>query len=250
MNLMYMLFGQPIKKMRGKIMIKKYVQLFLIAGILVPGWLLAQSKYHRPEGAFVLQPGDAISIVIVPRGNTADRVERTVTIRPDGKVNLPLLGDVKVAGFTPNEVDLIVTKKLKTFMSSEEVTVNVTSFAGHRYYVIGEVRNPGYFQLGKPITVLDAVQLAGGATTHASLNHVKIVRGDLENPTIIRVKLKDIERKGDIRTNYYLKNQDVVIVPPTIYARTGYFFSKLLFPFRDVIALMLSVFGTLYFVRR
>jgi len=231
-------------------MIKKCILFVFIMEILVPVLLLAQPNGRQPERAFVLQPGDAISIVIVPEGNAADRVERTIIIRPDGKVNLPLLGDVRMAGFTPNEVDSMVTQNLKAFMSSAEVTVNVTSFGGHRYYVIGEVRNPGYFQLGKPITVLDAVQLAGGATNHASLNHVKIVRGDLKNPAIIRVKLKDIQKKGDIRTNYLLQNQDVVVVPPTVYAKTGYFFSKILFPFRDVIALLLSALGTLYFVRR
>ncbi|NOY78572.1 MAG: hypothetical protein GXO76_11950 [Calditrichaeota bacterium] len=231
-------------------MIKKTVLFVLITGILVPACLLAQSNSLQPKRAFVLQPGDAISITIVPDGNAADRVERTIIIRPDGKVNLPLLGDVQVAGFTPNQVDRNVTQKLKAFMSSAEVTVNVTSFGGHRYYVIGEVRNPGYFQLGKPITVLDAVQLAGGATTHASLNHVKIVRGDPKNPVIIRVKLKDIQKRGKNQTNYFLQNQDVVVVPSTLWAKTGYFFSNLLFPFRDVIALVLSALGTLYFVRR
>jgi polysaccharide export outer membrane protein len=130
------------------------------------------------------------------------------------------------------------------------VTVNVTNFSGHRYYVIGEVRNPGYFELNKPTTVLDAVAIAGGATKRASLNHVQIVRGDPNNPEIIRVKLKDIEFKGDDRTNYQLQNQDVVIVPPNAFARTGYFFRKILFPFSDIIALVLSALGTLYIVHR
>ena len=227
---------------------KNLIFLFILVW-LVPN-LFAQSTYHRPKGAFVLRPGDAVSVVIVPEGNAQDRVERTVIIRPDGKINLPLLDDVKVAGFTPEEVDLILTKKLRVFLTSVDVTVNVTDFGGHRYYVIGEVRNPGYFRMGKPTTVLDAITLAGGVTNRASLNHVKIVRGDPEDPEIIRVKLKDIQFKGDVRTNYQLQNKDVVVVPPTIFARTGYFFRKLLFPFSDVIALVLSALGTLYFVRR
>ncbi len=221
---------------------------FLFSVLISPLW--AQNAYHRPDGAFVLRPGDAVSVVIVPEGNTADRVERTLTIRPDGKINLPFLGDVKAAGFTPEEMDLILTKRLKEFFTSAEVTVNVTSFSGHRYYVIGEVRNPGYFQMPKPTTVLDAVTIAGGATQRASLNHVTIVRGDPSSPEIIRVKLKDIEFKGDTRTNYVLQDQDVVVVPPTIFAKTGYFFRKILFPFSDVIALVLSALGTMYFVHR
>ena len=228
---------------------RKFSILLILAAFLTPA-LRAGETYHRPAGAFVLHPGDALSVVIVPEGNTADRVERTLTIRPDGKINLPFLGDVKVAGFTPEEVDLILTKRLKDFFASVDVTVNVTSFSGHRYYVIGEVRNPGYFQMPKPTTVLDAVTIAGGATKRASLNHVKIVRGDPTSPEIIRVKLKDIEFKGDTQTNYVLQDQDVVVVPPTVFAKTGYFFRKILFPFSDVIALVLSALGTMYFVHR
>ncbi len=223
---------------------------FLWLFLLTVSALWAQKNYHRPEGAFVLRSGDVVSVVIVPEGNTSDRIERSLTIRPDGKVNLPFLGDVKMAGFTPEEMDLILTKELKEFFTSVEVTVNVTNFSGHRYYVIGEVKNPGYFELNKPTTVLDAVQIAGGVTQRASLNHVRIVRGDPLNPEIIRVKLKDIAFKGDIRTNYSLQNEDVVFVPPTAFAKTGYFFRKILFPFTDIIALVLSALGTLYFVHR
>ncbi|HDZ10858.1 MAG TPA: hypothetical protein ENH53_01490 [Bacteroidetes bacterium] len=230
-------------------MSKKSFILILVFGFLTTA-LLAQKTGHRAEDAFVLRSGDAVSVVIVPKGNMPDRVKRTVTIRPDGKINLPLLGDVKIAGFTPAEVDSILTKKLEAFLTTVDVTINVTSFAGHRYYVVGEVRNPGYYQLGKPITVLDAVQLAGGATRYASLNHVKIVRGDLNHPTILKVKLKNIQFKGNLRTNLLLQNGDVVVIPPNSFARVGYFFRKILFPFRDVIALALSVLGTLYFIGR
>ena len=105
-------------------------------------------------------------------------LSRTVPIRPDGKITLPLLGDVKAEGLTPQELETKVQKQLATLVRDPHVTVIVHDVNGQRVYVTGMVGHPGAFPLRNTMGVLQALALAGGLAEFADRGSISVLRAD------------------------------------------------------------------------
>lgn len=105
-------------------------------------------------------------------------LSRTVPIRPDGKITLPLLGDVKAEGLTPRELEATVQKQLASLVRDPHVTVIVHDVNGQRVYVTGMVGHPGAFPLRNSMGVLQALALAGGLAEFADRGNISILRSD------------------------------------------------------------------------
>ncbi len=99
-----------------------------------------------------------------------------VTVRPDGAVALPIMGEVLVAGRTPGELDSLLTRAYATYFKDPELTVNVTSFAPPSVYLLGEVRYPQQIELKAGLSMLQAVATAGGVNVGANLGSVLLIR--------------------------------------------------------------------------
>src|SRR5271155_1120827 len=95
-------------------------------------------------------------------------VSRTVPVRPDGKISLPLLNDVQAAGLTPLQLAAQVTESLKKFVANPQVTIIVTTINSQRVYIMGEVTRPGAYPLLPGMTILQALSSGGGFTQYAS----------------------------------------------------------------------------------
>lgn len=139
----------------------------------------------------------------------------TVPVRPDGKISLPLIGDIEAAGKTTGELhDLIVTR-LKPYVPDPDVTVIVDQINSQKYFVIGQVVHPGSFVLTAPTTVVEALAAAGGFVDWAQTNKIVIVRHTAGDQTDrIRFNYKDWLKKSDKKGSpIQLQNGDVIVVP-------------------------------------
>jgi polysaccharide biosynthesis/export protein len=140
-------------------------------------------------------------------------VSRTVTVRPDGNISLPLVGDVKAAGLFPEQLKDSIREKLEPFMASDpEVSVIVVQVNSKRFIVQGEVNRPGVFPLRTRTTVTHAITLAGGFSEFARQNRIRVVRSRQGRQETIRVNYKRI-LKGRPEEDIVLRPDDIIIVP-------------------------------------
>jgi polysaccharide export outer membrane protein len=133
-------------------------------------------------------------------------LQKTVPVRPDGKISLPLVNDIVAAGLTPMELRTQLTKQMATFVQNPDVSVVVREIRSLKVSVIGQVRTPGRYDLKGPATVLDALALAGGCTEFASRRKITILRSAQR----LRFDYDAAISKGD---NLTIKPGDIVVVP-------------------------------------
>jgi polysaccharide export outer membrane protein len=141
----------------------------------------------------------------------------SVPVRPDGKISVPLVGDVDAGGRTPEEVSAEIQEKLKTFVRDPQVTVIVTQLRSHEYLsrvrVTGAVRQPVSVPYRQGMTVLDAVLAAGGTNEFAAGDRTELYRKEGQGTRAYAVRLDRILKDGDLATNYPVQPGDVITIP-------------------------------------
>ena len=145
----------------------------------------------------------------------------TEPVRPDGKIAVPLVGDLDAAGKTPEELTADITRKLASYIKNPNVTVILTNLAGQaflsRIRVTGSVANNMSIPYHQGMTVLDAVLEAGSVTLYADANDTKLYRRTETGAETYDIRLKDILENGDMRTNVMLMPGDVITVPERLF---------------------------------
>jgi len=131
-----------------------------------------------------------------------------VAVRPDGKITMPLVGEVQAAGQTPLQLTKTITELLTKFVNNPEVTVFVTDVRSKKYYIIGEVNRAGSFPLVTPTTVLEALVNAGGFREFANTKKIKILRGS----KVFNFNYNEVTNAKHLEQNIYLENGDKIIV--------------------------------------
>jgi polysaccharide export outer membrane protein len=139
-----------------------------------------------------------------------EALTRTVPVRPDGKISLPLVNDVQAAGLTALELREVLTRKLAEYMPNPEVSVIVSDIRSYKVSVIGEVAKPGRYELKSWTTVLDVLAMAGGFTQFASRSKIVILQHD--GATMKRIPFNYNRIAGE-QENFYLRNGDIILVP-------------------------------------
>ncbi len=140
-------------------------------------------------------------------------LDRKVLVRPDGGISFPLVGDIQVSGRTPLEVQDEIRQRLQRYVPEAEVTVSVDKISGYTVFVLGEVKKPGQFTLGRYVDVVQALTLAGGTTPYASESKIKILRRQDGREVVYDFSFTDIERGRSLEQNIILQSGDVVVVP-------------------------------------
>lgn len=140
-----------------------------------------------------------------------------VPVRPDGMISVPLIGDVEVGGKVPAEVAEIIKKKLSVYVRKPRVTVIMSQLNSHEYLsrvrVTGAVNEPMTLPYRQGLTVMDAVLEAGGLSKFASANKTMLYRKQNGESRVFPIKLNDILKKGDLRSNFDLAPGDVITIP-------------------------------------
>jgi len=160
-------------------------------------------------GDYRIGPEDVLQISVWRN----EAMSRTVPVRPDGKISLPLLNDVQAGGLTPMELRDTLNKKLAEYMPNPEVSVIVLETRSFKVSVIGEVAKPGRFELKSWTTVLDVLALAGGLNQFASRARIFVIRPDGKSGTRIPFNYNKAVSAPTDQDNFYLRAGDVVVVP-------------------------------------
>ena len=142
-----------------------------------------------------------------------DQLTRTVPVRPDGKITLPLLNDVQAAGLTPMELSAVIRDGLKKYMNEPQVTVTVTEVNSRRIYVTGEVVRPGAYSLLPDMTVLQALSTSGGFTQFARVKGVYVLRTENGKQVKHAFNYKEAISGKKPQENLALQPGDVIVVP-------------------------------------
>lgn len=140
-------------------------------------------------------------------------VSRTVPVRPDGKISLPLLNDVQAAGLKPTELAAQLTEKLKKFLTDPQVTVIVTTINSRRIYITGEVNRGGAYPMLPNMTVLQALAGAGGFTQFAKLKNIYVLRIEDGKQVKLPFNYRDVVKGNRAEQNIILKPGDTIVVP-------------------------------------
>ena len=197
------------------------VALLVLAVPLTAAWAQAPATATVGNPAeYRIGPEDVLLISVWKN----EAVTKTVPVRPDGKISLPLINDVTAAGLTTLELREVLAKKLAEYIPEPEVSVIVTEVRSFKVSVIGEVLKPARYDLKSWTTVLDALALAGGFTPFAARSQVVVLRPDgngmkripFNYPKVVKHQgLMDMLRgdSGGEQENFYLRNGDIIVVP-------------------------------------
>jgi polysaccharide biosynthesis/export protein len=183
--------------------------LAVTVGLALLGLLpcpLGAQEVATPVEAYRIGSGDRLQLSVWREAE----LTRELTVRIDGFVTVPLVGDVRAVGLTPAEVASAVQKKLGQYVNNPNVTVGVLAAPGAQFFVVGRVARPGAFPLDKPTRFLHALALAGGFLEFAKTDRVLVFRG---KGGVIPVNYKKLESGTDVSDNIPLQSGDTVVVP-------------------------------------
>lgn len=142
-----------------------------------------------------------------------DQLTRTVPVRPDGKISLPLLNDVQAVGLTPTELANVIRDELKKYITNPQITVSVAEINSRRVYVTGEVTRPGAFPLLPNMSALQALTSAGGFTQFAKTKNIYVLRTEGGKQVKHPFNYKDVISGKKPEENIQLEPGDTIIVP-------------------------------------
>jgi polysaccharide export outer membrane protein len=164
----------------------------------------------RVDDDYIIGPSDVLAITVWKD----TELTRTVPVRPDGRISLPLIGELEVSGLTAPAVQQLVAEKLKVFISDPQVAVIVQEVKSRTYSVLGKIVKPGAYELGKPTTVLQAIAIAGGFLDFAKQSKVYIIRpvSGGSNQTL-PFDYKRVIKGRNAGQNVELQNGDTIVVP-------------------------------------
>lgn len=169
----------------------------------------AKDKLPADDPNYVIGPDDEVIVTVWKEPD----ISRTVPVRPDGKISLPLLNDVQAGGLTPMQLTAEITARLAKFISAPQVTVIVSRVTPQRIFVTGEVARAGAYPLTPTMTILEAVSIAGGLTPFAKQSKIYVLRTENSKQSRIPVNYKEVLNGHRPEQNIVLKSGDTVVVP-------------------------------------
>jgi polysaccharide export outer membrane protein len=136
-----------------------------------------------------------------------------VTVRPDGMITLPLLGDIKAAGLRPEALRDEVQKAAGRYLADANVTIAVRQVNSRKVYITGEVRSPNGYPLTGPRTVMQLIAIAGGLSEYADAEHISVMRSSQGRTQTFKFNYKDVSKGKRLDQNILLQPGDTVVVP-------------------------------------
>jgi polysaccharide export outer membrane protein len=177
-----------------------------------PAHLSDSDKKQASQGPslpdeYRMSPGDKLRIEIYKD----PQLSQSVQVRPDGRITLPLIGDIEANGRTPIELRDAIGAALKEYITNPTVTVIVVEAVIATAYVMGEVNHPGAITLQGPLTIIQALALAGGLKDFADAKNIRILRKGPLGVQMISFDYREAVRS--LRAPIYLRPGDTVVVP-------------------------------------
>lgn len=162
------------------------------------------------DDSFVIGNDDVLAINVWKEPD----ISRSIPVRSDGKISLPLVGEVQAAGQTPLKLEKDIASKLKSYISEPEVTVMVQQINSQRFNILGQVAKPGSYALANSPTVLDAIALAGGFRDFAKQKSIYVLRQNSDGgQSRFPFNYKEVVAGKNLSQNIKLQARDTIVVP-------------------------------------
>lgn len=225
-----------------------HTRCHLVLAVLLAGSLVLQQRCDAAAEAYVIGAGDTLHISVWDN----PQLTRTVLVRPDGKISLPLLNDLQASGLTPTQLGDTITTGLKAYMHNPDVTVEVTASQSFTVFVRGEVATPGMHVLRQEMTLLHLLTMVGGVTKAADLSRAYVLR---QNEKVLE-DFRGLVKQGDLTQNLVLKPNDLIVIPDNFDKRitvSGEVKAPQIIPFREgltVLDVILQAGGFTDYARR
>jgi len=155
--------------------------------------------------SYTLGPADVIHVRVWREPDLSGSME----IRPDGRITMPVIKEVKAGGLTPAQLEEQISKALSEYVKNPQVTVSVEAVRSKRYYLSGEINRPGAYPLASPTTVFEALTMAGGFREFANKKKITIIRGTER----LRFNWNEVVKGKNLAQNIALENGDQIVVP-------------------------------------
>ena len=162
------------------------------------------------DSSYVIGNGDLLAISVWKEAE----LTRSIPVRSDGKISMPLVGEIQAAGLTPLDLERTISEKLKSFVTTPEVTVVVEQINSKKFNIMGQIGRPGSYSLSVASTIMDAIAAAGGFRDFAKKGSVYILRQSPDGTqTRINFNYKDFIKGKHPEQNIKLEPRDTIIVP-------------------------------------
>lgn len=187
------------------------VLAIVLGGCNTVSYPAAPGSLPQLDYSYHIGPTDVINVIVWRN----PELSMSLPVRPDGKVNTPLVDDLVAVGKTPTELERDVEKALSKYIRDPVVTVVVSNFVGpasEQIRVVGEATKPQVLSYRKDMTVLDVMIAVGGLTDFAAGNDARIFRVS-EGGKLYAVRLRDLVKRGDISANVAMMPGDILIIP-------------------------------------
>ena len=189
------------------------------------GEFLQDTDPNRNTNQYLIGVGDRLDVVFFYHD---ELTTLDLLVRPDGRITLPYVGDIMAAGHSPMNLDSTLTGHFEEILRDPNLSIIVRSTSLPRVYVLGEVEQPGHFDIPVDITVLQAISRAGGHTAGAKLGSVLVIRRErVDRVVAVVVDVGAIMAGAAIQNDFQLSNNDVVYVPKTRIRATADFMQEL-----------------------
>ena len=170
---------------------------------------LHPTKAGTEDPNYSIAPDDVLTIDVWKE----PEISRTVPVRRDGKISLPLLNDVQAAGLTPTQLGSEIVERLRATIVHPQVTVIVAQMSSQRIYVLGQVNRGGAYPLVPDMTVMQALSIAGGFTPFANVKKIRVMRNENGEDKIFPMNYKEVSKGRKTEQNIQLKPGDTIVVP-------------------------------------
>jgi polysaccharide export outer membrane protein len=158
---------------------------------------------------YVIGPEDVVGVLFWRE----PEMSGDVTVRPDGMISLPLLGDIRAVGLRPEALSAEVQKAAGRYLSDANATIVVRQINSRRVFITGEVRSPGAYPLTGPRTVLQLIALAGGLSEYADGDQITVMRAEGSAARTLKFNYKEVSKGRRLDQNVQLQPGDTVVVP-------------------------------------
>ena len=169
----------------------------------------AQAEIPADSDSYVIGSEDVLYIHVWKE----ETLSKTVSVRMDGKISIPLVDDIQAAGLTPLKLKEKLTEKLQDFVEAPNVTVIVMEANSFKIYFSGQVKTPGVLRLRTETSLAQAISMVGGFTDWANQSKIIIIRKEDGKEKRFTVNYKKIINGKDLKSNIILKSGDTIIVP-------------------------------------
>jgi polysaccharide export outer membrane protein len=163
-----------------------------------------------PPAEYIIGPTDVLDVSVWKEPD----ISRTVTVRPDGKISLPLVGELNASGQTPVQLQALIREKLATYITNPEVTILMHDARSGAVSIFGKVAKAGSYPLTKQMTVLDVIAAAGGFKDYAKFTKIYVLRVQADGTTArYKFNFKEVIKGQNLSQNILVEPRDTIYIP-------------------------------------